>query len=174
MDCNERGVALVSVVVLLSLLLLLAHILAEKVWQSTRQGGAAASREQLRWAAQAGIEGARSQLAAGYAGSGGWQSWLADGSPLGYPAAPAWVSEVNGLAVEIFLRDNPDGDGDAHSDNDLKLFVLARARSSAGAEAMIESLCGFVLPAAAGPAQPPVAGGPGLAGLPVSSYGLAD
>ena len=37
MVCNERGMALINVVLLLSVLMAMAHLLAEKVWQSTRQ-----------------------------------------------------------------------------------------------------------------------------------------
>ena len=176
MVCNERGMALVSVVLMLTVLLAMAHILTEKVWQSTRQGANAANREQVFWAAQAGIEAARQQLAAGYAGSGGWQGFLTAGTLQTYPAAPAWATEINGLPVEIYLRDNPDGDGDVRNDNDLKIFVLARARGRRGAEAMVESLCGFDLSAIAGYA--PTAGSGGsqtnLSDEPVSTYGIAD
>jgi hypothetical protein len=176
MACNERGMALVSVVLMLTVLLAMAHILTEKVWQSTRQGANAAIREQVFWAAQAGIEAARQQLAAGYASSGGWQTYLTASTLQTYPAAPAWVTEVNGLPIEIYLRDNPDGDGDAGRDNDLKIFVLARAQGRRGAEAMVESLCGFDLSATAGYA--PAAGSgssqTNLSDEPVSTYGISD
>lgn len=176
MACKERGMALVSVVLMLTVLLAMAHILTEKVWQSTRQGANAAIREQVFWAAQAGIEAARQQLAASYASSGGWQTHLTASTIQAYPAVPAWVTEVNGLPVEIYLRDNPDGDGDAGKDNDLKIFVLARVRGRRGAEAMVESLCGFDLSATAGYA--PAAGSGGsqtnLSDEPVSTYDIAD
>ncbi len=178
MVCNERGMALVSVILLLTVLLTLAHILAEKVWQSTRQTADAANREQIFWAAQAGIESARQQLAVSYASSGGWQDFLTAGTSQSYPVTPAWVTEVNGLPVEIYLRDNPDGDGDARNDNDLKVFVLARARGTRGAEAIIESLCGFELPAVTGnmlpSGQSATGTGTDLSTLPVSTYGIAD
>ena len=175
MTHNERGMALVSVVLMLAVLLTLAHILTEKVWQSTRQRADAANREQIFWAAQAGIESARQQLGASYASSGGWQNFLTAGTPQAYPAAPAWVTEINGLAVEIYLRDNPDGDGDARHDNDLKVFVLARARGGRGAETMVESLCGFDLPAAGGSLPQSTTGaGVDLSGQPVSTYGITD
>jgi len=177
MACTERGMALVSVVLMLTVLLTLAHILAEKVWQSTRQTAAAANREQVFWAAQAGIESARQQLAVNYASSGGWQAFLTADLPQAYPAAPAWVNDVNGLPVEIYLRDNPDGDGDARRDNDLKVFVLARAHGSRGAESIVESLCGFALSAngGSGPQAGQTSGsGVDLASQPVSTYGVAD
>ena len=177
MVCNERGMALVSVVLMLTVLLTLAHILTEKVWQSTRQTADAANRKQVFWAAQAGIESARQQLAVSYASSGGWQDFLTAGTPQTYPVAPAWQAEVNGLPVEIYLRDNPDGDGDVHNDNDLKVFVLARARGKRGAETIVESLCGFELPVATGNVQQSgQANGAGanLSSQPVSTYGIAD
>ncbi|MGK2905289.1 MAG: hypothetical protein ACSLFH_02955 [Desulfuromonadales bacterium] len=177
MVCNERGMALVSVVLTLTLLLILAHVLTEKVWQSTRQAADAANREQLFWAAQAGIESARQQLAANYSNSGGWQHYLITATPQVYPLTPVWVSEVNGLPVEIYLRDNPDGDGDMRNDNDLKIFVLARASGRQGTEAIIESLCGFDLSATSGWGQPAAtanAPGTSLSELPVRTYGVAD
>ena len=177
MACNERGMALVSVVLMLTVLLTLAHILAEKVWQSTRQTADAANREQVFWAAQAGIESARQQLAVNYASSGGWQDFLTADLPQAYPSVPVWVNEVNGLPVEIYLRDNPDGDGDANRDNDLKVFVLARAVGRQGAESIVESLCGFALSAAGGSGTQAVqtsGAGIDLASQPVSTYGVAD
>lgn len=177
MVCNERGMALVSVVLMLTVLLALASVLTEKVWQSTRQAADAANREQLFWAAQAGIEAARQQLAASYSSSAGWQNFLLGGTPQAYPATPAWVSEVNGVPVEVYLRDNPDGDGDVQNDNDLKLFVLARARGRRGAEAIVESLCGFDPSAAERrnqPGFPANSSAAGLSELPVSTYDVAD
>ncbi len=174
MLCNERGMALVSVILMLTVLLAMAHILTEKVWQSTRQTADAASREQVFWAAQAGIEAARQQLTVNYAGSGGWQSLLTAATPQSYPATPVWVTEVNGIAVDIYLRDNPDGDGDLRIDNDLKLFVLARARGRRGAEALVESLCGFTTPIAGGRDQAGLSTNLNLSEQPVSTYGIAD
>jgi len=176
MACNQRGMALVSVVLMLAVLLTLSHILAEKIWQSTRQAGAADIREQAFWAAQAGIEAARQTLAASYADSRGWRNYLSGAGPA-YPDAPVWVNTVNGFPVEIFLRDNPDGDDDLRTDNDLKIFVLARARGPGEVEAMVESLCGFEQPSAAGTTETGQATGDMLIDLsaqPVSTYDIAD
>ena len=177
MVCNERGMALVSVIMTLTVLLILAHILTEKVWQSTRQAADSANREQLFWAAQAGVESARQRLGASYASSGGWQNFLMANTPLAYPAAPAWEVEINRQPVEIYLRDNPDGDGDVRHDNDLKIFVLARARGRRGNEAIVESLCGLDLSVTAGRDQPgrsANAADASLSELPVTTYGVAD
>lgn len=143
MGCNERGMALVSVIVLLSVLLSMAHILSDKVWKSMRQSAAADRREKLFWAAQAGIEAAREQLAATYASSANWQNYLSSGSAGNYPAEPIWSIAANDIPVDIYLRDNPDGDSNVQVDNDLKIFVLACARGRHGAQAVVESLCGF-------------------------------
>ena len=143
MRCDDKGMALVSVVLMLAVLLAMAQVLVEKVWQSTRQGVAADRREFLFWAAQSGLESARKQLAEGYRASAGWQSFLSAGSVREYPATPAWFESSNGQQVEIYLRDNEDGDGDLRRDNDLKVYVLVRARGEAGGEVLLESLCGF-------------------------------
>jgi hypothetical protein len=164
--------ALVSVLLLLAVLLTMTHTLAEKIWQSSRQLATAASREKLFWAAQAGVEEARRRLAEGYMQSVGWQGYLVRANGSGYPAEPAWTSEVQGLAVEVFLRDNPDGDDDAQRDNDLRIFVLVRARDALRGEIIVECLCGL---------EPLAGGGAGatssrgerdidLSGLPISSF----
>ncbi len=173
MVCNERGMALITMLLVLSVLLTMANVLAEKVWQSTRQTADANHREQVFWAAQAGIEAARQNLSTGYASAGGWQTFLTAEAARSYPATPAWLTQVNGLEVEIFLRDNPDGDGDLRRDNDLKIFVLARARGREGIEAMVESLCGFTPAVNGALASSDLAAGK-LADLPVTTYGIAD
>lgn len=177
MACNQRGMALVSVLLVLAVLLTLAHILAEKIWHSTRQAGAADRRAQLFWAAQAGVETARQRLASSYAESHGWQTYLNPGTAPAYPGAPTWTCTVNGIPVEIFLRDNPDGDDDPRIDNDLKIFVLARAAGPGGTTAMLESQCGFDPPAAAGASTAGQAARKipvDLSTQPVSSYDIAD
>jgi hypothetical protein len=169
--------ALVSVILMLTVLMALAHVFVEKVWQSTRQRAEAASKEQVFWAAQAGLEYARQQLATSYVGSGGWRTFLTASTPQAYPAGPAWETEINGLSVEVFLRDNLDGDGDEHLDNDLKIFVLACARGRQGTEVLVESLCGFERPSAGGHDQsalPVITAGSSLSEQPVSNYDIAD
>lgn len=174
MACHERGMALVTVVVLLAALLALAHILVEKVWQSTRQTAEAADRDRTFWAAQSGIEWARHRLAEEYRGSAGWQGCLVGGRAGSYPSVPAWVVPGDGPTVEIYVRDNPDGDDDPLRDNDLKVFVLARARSPLGAETLIEALCGLAPAGSTSASAPP--GGAGEASdpalLPVSTFAM--
>lgn len=150
MRCDERGMALVSVVLMLAVLLAMAQVLVEKVWQSTRQGVAADRRERLFWAAQSGLETARKSLAEGYLGTSGWQSLLTAGAAREYPTTPAWTDVCNGHRVEVYLRDNEDGDDDLQHDNDLKIYVLVRAYAEAGGEVLLESLCGFDAAAGAG------------------------
>jgi len=172
MICNERGMALISVLLILAVLLILTHTLAEKTWQSSRQGAAAAGREQLFWAAQAGVEEARRLLAEGYAESVGWQAFLAGGNGQGYPAAPVWTSEVQGLPVDIFLRDNADGDDDVRHDNDLVIFVLVRASDERRGEVIIECLCGLDALAGGGDGANKSLGNSGLdvSSVPISSF----
>jgi hypothetical protein len=144
MPYRERGLALVTVLLLLAMLLVMALVLADKVINTIRTTLQAGARAQGVQAAGAGIEWARHQLATTYRSSAGWASYLG-GSPEGerYAATPAFTTAVGGVAVDIYLRDNPDGDLDPHRDNDLKLFVLARAKPANGSEVVVESLCGF-------------------------------
>lgn len=143
--------ALVTVLFLLALLLVLALMLSDKVIRSTRSTARAGARDQALQAAGAGVEWARHRLAATYLASSGWTAYLA-GAPGGerYPETPAFTTMIGPVAVDIFLRDNPDGDGDPRRDNDLKLLVLAHARPTNGADVLVESLCGFEMPSAAG------------------------
>ena len=153
MPCPERGFALVTVLFLLALLMVMAVVLSDKVLRASRGASLAGARDQARQAAGAGIEQARHLLAVNYRNSSGWVTYLAGGSGgERYPATPALSIDIGGATVDIFLRDNPDGDADPLHDNDLQLFVLARARAGHGPEVMVESLCAFE-PLAAGYGQ---------------------
>jgi hypothetical protein len=142
MLCNERGLALVTVLFLLALLLLMALTLSDKVIHATRTAVSAGARDQALQAAGAGVEQARHLLASTYRSSSGWTTYLA-GAPGSerYPETPALHTSIGRVDVDIFLRDNPDGDADPRHDNDLQLFILTRARAGEGSEILVESLC---------------------------------
>lgn len=144
MPRHERGLALVTVLLLLALLLVLAMVLADRVVRTTRDTASNGAREQALQAAGAALEWVRQPLAANYRASQGWADYLtAAGRGDQYPETPAFHLPVGGITVELYLRDNPDGDDDPHRDNDLKLLVLARARTQFGVEAVVEGLCGL-------------------------------
>jgi type II secretory pathway pseudopilin PulG len=151
MRCHERGMALITVLLLLALLLVLALMLGDKVSRAIRGTALTGLRDQALQAAGGGIEWARHRLATTYVTSSGWASYLA-GAPDGenYPATPAFGTVIGSVPVDIYLRDNPDDDGDPQHDNDLKLLVLARARPPGGPEVLVESLCEFDAEFAAG------------------------
>lgn len=161
---RERGMALVTVLFLLALLMVLALVLGGRVLRATRDAAWAGGRAQALYAADAGIEWARQQLADSYPASAGWATYLA-GAPGDdrYPERPAFTTAVGTATVDIFLRDNPDGDGDPRHDNDLRLFVLARARAAVGGDTLVEALCGYT---PASPAYPQAAGGEPVAATP--------
>lgn len=144
MRCHERGMALISVLLLLALLLVLALMLGDKVARAIRGTALTGIRDQALQAAGGGIEWARHQLAVTYPSSSGWATYLA-GAPDGerYPETPALGTMVGGVPVDIYVRDNPDDDENPQHDNDLRLMVLARARPPGGPEVLVESLCGF-------------------------------
>jgi hypothetical protein len=144
MRCREEGLALVTVLLLLAVLLVVALTYSDKLCRASRDTVQAGAGEQALQAAVAGIEWARLQLAATYRSSSGWASYLARGADgERYPETPAFTTVVGRITVDIFVRDNPDGDDDPHRDNDLRLFVLARARPATGPGVLVESLCGF-------------------------------
>jgi hypothetical protein len=136
--------ALVTIIVVLALLMVLAMILTEKVWQSTRNTALSAKQERAFWAAQAGLEWSRLKLANDYSHSNQWQTYLGTPAAIGsYPSQPALQTTIDGLVVDLFVRDNPEADNNANLDSDLQLFVLARARFDNGPETLIEGRCGF-------------------------------
>ena len=144
MLCRERGLALVTVVVLLALLMVLALTLSDKLLRATRDAALSAAREQGLQAAGAGIEWARQRLAMTYRSSAGWATYLAAATAgESYPGEAAFSIGVGRVMVDIYLRDNPDGDGDPRQDNDLMLFVLARARQANSPDVLVEGLCGL-------------------------------
>ena len=144
MACRERGMALASVLFILALLMLLALVLTNKVQQTTRATTMAHRHARNLEAASAGIAWARRQLALRYTSSGNWRDFLATAPDTGhYPATPAFSLEFDGRTVELFVRDNPDGDMNRQQDNDLRLYLLARLPSAPGPETLIEVLCGF-------------------------------
>jgi len=144
MRCREQGLALVSVLLLLAVLLVVALVFSDKISRASRETARAGAGDQALQAAAAGIEWARQRLAETYRSSSGWSAYLAAATDAErYPATPAFSTGFGRVAVDIFVRDNPDGDGDPRRDNDLQIFVLARARPAGGTEVLVESLCGF-------------------------------
>jgi len=179
MACHDKGMALASVVFVLALLMVLAMVLTNKVLQASRGAAAANAREQALNAASAGIEWGRLQLAANYAGSERWRSYLETSPAAGrYPSVPAFTISANNLQVDLFLRDNPDGDGDWQNDNDLRIFLLARVRTPHGAETLVEALCARVAVGnATGYRQltpDPAAEGPGLEPGPAQEFHITE
>jgi hypothetical protein len=179
MPCHERGMALATVIFVLALFMVLALVLTDKVLKATRGTIASDARTRAINAASAGIEWGRRELAANYIASGRWHDYLslAD-ADLRYPPGPALTASENGLQVEIYLRDNPDGDDDWQTDNDLRVFMLVRTRTPGGVEAIVETLCGFATgQTTAGYRQRlpgPVETGPGIAPEPATQFHMAD
>lgn len=144
MRCREQGMALVTVLLLVALLLVLALTFGDKVARATRSSTLTTMRDEALYAAGGGIEWARQRLAATYSSSSGWADYLA-AAPEGelYAETPAFSTVIGRVPVDIYVRDNPDGDGDPRHDNDLKLLILARGRPPGGPDVLVESLCGF-------------------------------
>lgn len=179
MACREQGMALASVLFIMALLMLLALVLTDKVQQTTRSTSMAQRQTRNLDAASAGIAWARRQLAIRYASSGCWHDFLATAPDTGsYPATPTFSLEFDGRFVELFVRDNPDGDDNWQQDNDLQLFLLARLPAEPGPETLVEALCGFTADTAPGDYQQLQPGvlhaGPGEEPGPASDFQLTD
>ena len=185
MSCRERGLALVTVLLLLALLLVMALVLGERVIRTTRDTACNGAREQALQAATGAIEWVRQPLALSYLSTHGWSDHLAlAGVAERYPPDPVFRLPVGGYAAELYLRDNADGDDDPHRDNDLQLYNLARVRTPLGPEAVVESLCRLEGAAGDGYAQARgsagrdgqvAVDGPGeLTTAPRSGFGVAE
>jgi len=185
MSCRERGLALVTVLLLMALLLVLALVLGERVIRTTRDTACNGAREQALQAATGAIEWVRLPLVATYRSTHGWSDHLASaGVAESYPPEPVFRLPVGGYTGELYLRDNVDGDGDPLRDNDLQIYVLARVQTPLGPEAVIESLCrlegtvgaGYVQArgSAGRDGQMAVDGPADLTTVPRSGFGLAE
>ena len=108
MRCHERGLALVTVLLLLSMLLIIVLVLSDKVINATRGRLRAAARDQALQAAASGIEWGRHQVATSYRDSNGWANFLASAASTGrYPPAPAFQTEFGGTeqsGIDVFWR----------------------------------------------------------------------
>ena len=179
MDCRERGMTLITVIFVLALLMVLALVLTDKVLRASRAAAAAGRCQQVLDAASAGLAQARLRLVENYAGSLGWQSYLS-GSPGAhrYPEAPAFTLTIGDLPVEVYIRDNADGDLDWQHDNDLRLYLLARVAAPPAPETVVEALCGFPAGFAVNHYQQlqqrAPSAGPGREPGPVATFPLAD
>ena len=144
MACKERGMALITILFALTLLMMLALVLTEKVLQASHATVLAQRPDQAMDIAAAGIAWGRRHLSATYLSSGNWHDYLATiPAESRYASTPTFVLDLNGQTVELFVRDNPDGDNNWQQDNDLQLYLLARLATAQGPEMVIEALCGF-------------------------------
>lgn len=146
MASHDRGMALVSVLMLLALFLALGIMLSDKIMASIQNRTRAVSVTRGYWAATAGIEWARQQLVEQYRSSGGWQHYLAGNPTEGYPPTAQFKIISDGIPISLYLRDNPDGDDDPGYDNDLQVYLLARAGHDRTPQVWIESLCRLIPP----------------------------
>ncbi len=146
MDFNERGMALVMVLLATGCILVIAALIATKVLQS-RQGVATVGlQRKLFYAAAAGVEHARKRLDETYVASNYWSDYLTGNSGL-LPEtfrecaalAPGPIGSSPTVPVSVWVRDNNDGDGDPAADTDLRLIVVAEATWN-GAGSRVEAV----------------------------------
>ncbi|MCF6179802.1 MAG: hypothetical protein L3J63_10505 [Geopsychrobacter sp.] len=137
---NNRGIALISVLLITAVMLIISSLLAHKVIQSTRMSAQQGLKKKSHYAAATGVEEARRQLALGYHSASAWGNILSAGTARAYPLTPTFTTTVDNLAVRIFVRDNNDGDGDYTRDNDLRVYVLSEAQGPDNTRTMVEAL----------------------------------
>ncbi len=143
MHLNERGIALVTVIVMAAVLMVVGSLVAYKVMNSSRGAAVEGSKTKAYYAANAGIEWARRELSLRYSNTGKWNDLLSESPEEGrYPANPQLKPPggIDSIPVRIYIRDNID-DNDYKTDNDLWLFVLSEAEARDGSKTIVEAQC---------------------------------
>ncbi len=139
---NQRGVALLTVIIFSAVLLVVGSLLAYKVMTSTRTSGEQGVKTATYYTANAGVERARNDLMVDYP-TNNWTTYLTEATAGVYPAAAGLNEAVGGQNVTVFVRDNndePAGLENYLQDNDLKVFVLAQGVGPNGTQTMVEAL----------------------------------
>lgn len=154
---NDRGVALVTVIMMTACIMAIVTLVAYKVLRSTTNSTSVRSKAVAYQGANAGLENARMVLNDNYKASQFWQYYLDPDSDPNYNGAatdpdanPDLFLEVPGLVpanftndpnlnLSVYVRDNNDGDGTNAVDTDQMILVNVRATRSDGAVAMVES-----------------------------------
>ncbi|BCR04645.1 hypothetical protein DESUT3_17140 [Desulfuromonas versatilis] len=171
---NQRGVAMLTVVIFSAVLLVVGSLLAYKVMTSTRTSGEQGVKTATYYSANAGIERARRVLSDSYEGATKWGNVLTLNSAGVYPTAPLLNEAVGGQTVRVYVRDNNDDPGGNYLlDNDLKVFVLAEGEGPDGTKTMVEALV-FLDPTAGGGGGYSSQLGDGAARTGQAASGLAD
>ncbi|TYO99931.1 hypothetical protein EDC39_10191 [Geothermobacter ehrlichii] len=154
---DDRGIALVTVIMMTACIMAIVTLVAYKVLRSTTDSVAVKSKAQTYHNANAGLENARLILNDQYKSSEFWHYFLDPDSDPNYsgPATdpdqnknlflratglvPANFGNDPDLSIDVFVKDNDDGDGTNAVDTDQLILVNVRAQRTDGAVTMIES-----------------------------------
>ncbi|RMF42474.1 MAG: hypothetical protein D6751_11990, partial [Deltaproteobacteria bacterium] len=142
---NDRGVALITVIMMTGCIMAIVTLVAYKVLRSTTNSTSVRSKAVTYQGANAGLEYARMVLNDNYKASQFWQYYLDPDSDPNYsgPATnpdtnpdlflevddlvPANFSGDPNLGLNVYVRDNNDGDGTNAVDTDQMILVNVRA-----------------------------------------------
>jgi len=153
---DERGLALVSVILMTAVIMVIVSIVTYKVIRSTSASGTVGLKSKTYYAANGGLENARVELDAQYESSSYWQDFLDPDTAPGYtgPATnpqpdlylavdnllPAGFATVPPINLQILIKDNNDGDDNYAVDTDQLVMVNVQAqRAGDDTQTMVET-----------------------------------
>ncbi len=147
---DERGIALLTVLMMTAIMMVIVSLVGYKVLRSTRGTVTEGLKTKAYYAASAGVDSARLQLSDQYIASDYWQNIL-DPDPANItPAAdlymrsttlePAGFTTSPPLTLQVFIKDNNDGDSDYGIDTDQLVMVNVEAVAPDGrTSSMVEA-----------------------------------
>lgn len=147
---DERGIALLTVLMMTAIMMVIVSLVGYKVLRSTRGTATEGLKTKAYYAASAGVDSARLQLSEQYITSDYWQNIL-DPDPANItPAAdlymrsttlePAGFTTSPPLTLQVFIKDNNDGDSDYGIDTDQLVMVNVEAVAPDGrTSSMVEA-----------------------------------
>jgi hypothetical protein len=153
---DERGIALLTVIMMTAIMMVIVSLVAYKVLRSTRGSATEGLKTKTYYAASAGIDSARLELSEEYIASDYWKNILDPDTAPGYtgaatnPAADLYMRTTDlepgnftanpPLTVRVYIKDNNDGDGNYGIDSDQLVMVNVEASEpNSGTTTMVEA-----------------------------------
>lgn len=155
MQRDERGIALVTVIFMTAVIMAIVSLVGYKVLRSIRGSAAEGVKTKTYYAANAGLDSARIYLSDNYISKNYWNYILDPDAEPGYSGAatepsedlymhnsdlePAGFTTDPPITVQVFVKDNNDGDNDYGIDTDQLVMVNVEARAVDGSSTMVEA-----------------------------------
>lgn len=140
---DERGIALMTVIFMTAVMMVIVSLVGYKVLRSTKGSAAEGIKTKTYYAANAGLDNARIYLSDNYINKNYWNYILDPDAEPGYTGSatnpsedlyqhsgdlePTGFATDPPIAVQVFVKDNNDGDGNYGVDTDQLIMVNVEA-----------------------------------------------